>query len=383
MDNVNVIASSPLFDSEWYRIKYGIGNNAAEHYLKKGWKKGFDPSENFSSQDYLEANPDVAAAKMCPLLHYELYGREEGRRSCSRFKRITNKCNLNGRGLEIGPSISPIVPKKKGYNVEILDHLDRDGLIEKYKNHPNVGALIDNIEEVDYVWSGEDYRELIGKEDYYNYIIASHVIEHTTDFIGFFIQCAGLLKENGVLSLVIPNKRYSFDFFRENTSISEVIEKQTRECAVHGVSKRIDYFTNVVRLDDMISWNQDFLKNHNNFSYIYSKNDIFNLSKSKEFIDIHEWVFTPGSFRILINDLWELGYINMREESFYSNAAENTCEFYMSLRKDTSEVSKREFDNNRRLKLQYYKILDEISFYQQLSKVLKYNEGFKDFNFQK
>jgi hypothetical protein len=35
-------------------------------------------------------------------------------------------------GLEIGPSYGPVAPKRKGFNVRILDHLDASGLRAKY-----------------------------------------------------------------------------------------------------------------------------------------------------------------------------------------------------------------------------------------------------------
>jgi hypothetical protein len=34
--------------------------------------------------------------------------------------------------IEIGPSFSPIIPKRSGFDVKIVDHADRHTLIEKY-----------------------------------------------------------------------------------------------------------------------------------------------------------------------------------------------------------------------------------------------------------
>ena len=76
-----VIANSLLFDADWYRDSYGYGKylDAAAHYLEVGWREGKDPSENFSNADYLTANPDVKAADVNPLLHFEKFGFREGR----------------------------------------------------------------------------------------------------------------------------------------------------------------------------------------------------------------------------------------------------------------------------------------------------------------
>jgi hypothetical protein len=48
----------------------------------------------------------------------------------NRIDRIKSLFDVNKFGLEIGPSFNPIVPKSEGYNVEILDHLNRDQLIQ-------------------------------------------------------------------------------------------------------------------------------------------------------------------------------------------------------------------------------------------------------------
>lgn len=69
-------------------------------------------------------------------------------------------------------------------------------MITKYKDHH---VNLNNIEEVDFVWRDENYSELTGKSKYYDWIIASHVIEHTPDLIGFLNDCDAILKDEGVI----------------------------------------------------------------------------------------------------------------------------------------------------------------------------------------
>lgn len=73
-----VIEKSSLFNSEWYSEMYHINKEeAVNHYLNIGWKLGYDPSPFFSTEKYLENNPDIIDYN--PLLHFELYGKKEGR----------------------------------------------------------------------------------------------------------------------------------------------------------------------------------------------------------------------------------------------------------------------------------------------------------------
>ncbi|MCR4633421.1 MAG: hypothetical protein K5648_04785 [Erysipelotrichaceae bacterium] len=74
-----VIERSRFFDGDWYKERYGIKADPAKHYLTEGWKKDYDPSSRFSSKDYLINNPDIQGIN--PLLHYEVFGKNEGRRA--------------------------------------------------------------------------------------------------------------------------------------------------------------------------------------------------------------------------------------------------------------------------------------------------------------
>jgi len=89
-----------------------------------------------------------------------------------------------------------------------------DELRAKYTNH---GVDLAKIEEVDYVWQG--FSQFIGATKF-DWIIASHVIEHVPCVISFLRDCESVLKPDGVLSLAIPDKRRCFDKLREKSSLA-------------------------------------------------------------------------------------------------------------------------------------------------------------------
>ena len=133
----------------------------------------------------------------------------------SRVDILTSMLDLSGVGLEVGPSHNPLVSKASGARIETVDHTDQAGLVKKYANDPNVDVT--KIEPVDYVSDGRPISEVIKKSKFYDYIIASHVIEHTTNPLGFFRDCYLLLKDSGVLVLAVTDRRYCFDCFRTRT----------------------------------------------------------------------------------------------------------------------------------------------------------------------
>lgn len=57
----------------------------------------------------------------------------------------------------------------------------------KYANAP--GVEVSRIEVVDHVSTGASVFDAVGKTARYDYIVASHVIEHTTDMLGFLKDC--------------------------------------------------------------------------------------------------------------------------------------------------------------------------------------------------
>jgi hypothetical protein len=71
------------FDEAYYLREYpevaAHDLSPIEHYLLIGWKNRNDPGPDFSTHGYLDANPDVAAIRVCPLLHFLQHGMAEGR----------------------------------------------------------------------------------------------------------------------------------------------------------------------------------------------------------------------------------------------------------------------------------------------------------------
>ena len=78
-----------------------------------------------------------------------------------------------GRGLEIGPSHSPLFPKREGFNIETLDYADATTLRARYAGHP---VNLDAIEDVDHVSDGRSIVEVVGRRACYDYIVSSHAI---------------------------------------------------------------------------------------------------------------------------------------------------------------------------------------------------------------
>lgn len=242
--------------------------------------------------------------------------------------------DTSGKGLEIGPSFNPLLRKSDGYNVDILDHLDSDGLRKKYEGS---GVDVSRLEEVDFVSDGGSLVELIGRRSCYEYCIALHVIEHTTDLLGFLLDCDALLSDKGVLVLAVPDKRFSFDVLRPISTIGHVIQAHLEPRKRHSPGQILDELAYNVLRGGLPAWGRDNMSPIEFFRKFQDVKPTFEaLTGSNEFVDIHGWQFTPSSFRLLVNDLQGMGFMELREKSFVDGGG---AEFYMTLSKDGSGCS--------------------------------------------
>ena len=76
----DMILEQDLFDEGFYS-NYSINSDdLLLDYLFNGYKNGFSPSLDFNGEKYLEDYPNVKKADMNPLVHYVLYGKDEGKK---------------------------------------------------------------------------------------------------------------------------------------------------------------------------------------------------------------------------------------------------------------------------------------------------------------
>lgn len=242
---------------------------------------------------------------------------------------ILEHVDLDGLGLEIGPSYNPLVPKWKGYRVETIDHADATHLREKYRA---LTQDVSRIEEVDYVSGGASIFKSIGKPGRYDYIVASHVIEHVPDLLGFFKDCERLLKPAGRLSLAIPDKRFCFDIFQTLTTTGHVLETHANNACRPSPGVLFDFIANFGKRGEHIAWaHDDRTEPHFVNDISQAKAQFDRACGSQEYVDAHVWRFVPSSFRLILSDLHALGEISLREFFF---AAPGGFEFYITISRD-------------------------------------------------
>jgi SAM-dependent methyltransferase len=245
-----------------------------------------------------------------------------------RNRYLRSLIRIDGVGLEIGPSYNQLLPKSSGYRVETIDYIDQAGLRAKYASDRSIDPAV--IEEVDFVLDGtKTLAAAVNRQNYYDYIVASHVIEHVPDLLRFLRSCETLLKPDGVLLLAVPDKRHCFDVFQPLTSTGHILQayldRRTRPApgAVFD-----DFAYNAVR-DGRIGWPIGGNGALSFFSNLREASAVFERLQSEcTYVDVHIWRFVPSSFRLIMRDLNEIGQIGLREKDFRDSVGN---EFYLTL----------------------------------------------------
>lgn len=251
--------------------------------------------------------------------------------SNSRNEKIFHLIEKSGTGLEIGPSYNPIAPKRDGWNVEIVDHLDAPSLRSKYQAW---GVDDSAIEDVDYVVDADGLFAAIGEESRFDFILASHVIEHVPDVCQFLIDCERLLKPGGILSLVIPDKRFCFDILKPLTTTGQILQAHIERRSKHSPGTIFDAHALHVKNGESIVW--PGYKNPTDLKFVHTIAEakaIMDASiESGQFVDVHAWQFIPASFELLVSDLIELSILKLELAAIFDTAG---LEFFASLCKPT------------------------------------------------
>jgi len=266
------------------------------------------------------------------------------------------------KGIEISPWHNPIVPKRNGYNVQILDILDTTELIEKFKADPNsIQKNVTNIEHVDFVESAlsiDKAVEKINGLETYDYIISSHNFEHLPNPIKFLKACAKVLKIGGHLSMAIPCKTHTFDYFRRLTTTTDFLEMFFENQERPNPYQIYDFISN------FINNNPNQLKNKIKFNNVDFSQDLklsfeglrdsFK-SENTEYVDVHVSVFTPDSFNLIINELITLELIPFKIKELIPLPG---FEFFVHLQKiNSSDFSKYKLSSRDRINM-YKKLYD-------------------------
>ena len=266
--------------------------------------------------------------------HYQAHGRAEGR-VCSA---IDNRAAFLGLVspdyalLEIGPFCTPAFRAPR-YRVAYLDAFSTDELRELARGMAWADAA--RVPEIDFVWKGQRYRELIGRE--FELVFSSHNIEHQPCLVTHLEDVASVMRRGGRFMLAIPDKRYCFDHFLPESTIAEVLDaflSGRRDHAARSlVQGRMMHTHNEAGRHWQGDHGDDPTRRALDDDIVASVRQVIAEYRARTgYLDAHAWQFTPASFRLLMQVLARAGLVSLTVERVYETL-NGSNEFYAVLAK--------------------------------------------------
>ncbi|MEA1835061.1 methyltransferase domain-containing protein [Methylobacterium durans] len=211
------------------------------------------------------------------------------------------------KGLEIGAHDLPFVEPSEG-NCEFADFRN----FEELKDLADRQAGHNSEFVVPVKYDLRNGYESI--EERFDWIAAAHVIEHVPDLIWWLVTLASLLNDKGQVFLVIPDKRFTFDYHRRLTNLTDVVDANRRGLRTPSYTQVFDHhFYSTKQIDPGVIW----AGQHVGEPY----RDYAGATECAEralrgFEDAHCSVFTPESFISLMNDMNLAGLSPLRVVDF-------------------------------------------------------------------
>lgn len=255
-----------------------------------------------------------------------------------RLKRLTSPLDTAGLGLEVAPYFKPVF-SKSAHNVRYVDYIDNDEIAKKAAKNPSPEK--NELPKIDWVWKpGKTLRKCIPSDITFDYAIASHVMEHVPNPVGWLNEILEVMREGSVLALALPDRRYSMDFYRLETSFGDLLSLWITAPTVPTPAQIADFLSHSFYDPRDCRHNQmEWRKKHEaaslaQLSRPYSDEETLKyalMAARKEYLDAHCTVWTPDDFHEAFRRVIDLGLMNASLS--VSESAEGLDEFIVHLTK--------------------------------------------------
>lgn len=238
-----------------------------------------------------------------------------------------------GCGLEIAPNWAPVVTKSEG-DVLYCDYLTYEQLLERERTNPGRIQHGLRVQRLDFIWEiGKTLQECAGAAAPFDYVVSCHVFEHVPNFLEYLYQVRAVVKDDGVIAMVLPDCKGSGEYFRRETNAAELISSYLLGQTVPSPGQVYDGLKNLFDFQNVPLEGRTLA----DVKRLFTDTDCYNaaLRASQEYVDVHCWAFSRDGFAEVARELREIGLFDFEIESLESNPPTQTghgSEFYVKLR---------------------------------------------------
>lgn len=221
--------------------------------------------------------------------------------------------DLNKKILEVRPLQTPLFSKNDA-NVFYADIYSAEEIKERFS--------MNDVVPIDYVIK-EGYEKTFKEENIkFDYILLNNVLEHIPNPIDVLLDMSKILNKNGKIGLLLPDREFSIDYYRENSSFTEWYDVYIRGERNNTPRLALDFKLNHINnRNGRDYWKKEIEEVPSpdiNYCLRQYSDLIYNFDEHN--FDEHYWAFTDRSFlRIIVNFL-KLNIFPFRLENFYPTA---------------------------------------------------------------
>jgi len=246
--------------------------------------------------------------------------------------------NKNARILEIGPLNKPLVSKTIYPNTLYCDIRSTSQVKELYTSSEylettGLSVPVEQIVDIDVVLTN-GYEVAFADKPKFDYIVASHVLEHVEDLIHTLQDISSVLAPKGKFIIYYPDIRYCFDHFRAEASFRDAYD--VYENKRPALSRMVlDFYQSAVPENNpSVFWSADGLHELLPVNDTAKALEMYKRSHNGEFMDdVHYWPFSDKGFIKFLYDLSRNNMIQLSCPTFLPTL-ENTQEFVLVLQKE-------------------------------------------------
>jgi SAM-dependent methyltransferase len=233
--------------------------------------------------------------------------------------------------LEIGAMDAPTYPDRA---VRYLDWFSREELLEMHGD--NERRWPERIVDVDYVIKSREFAPEV--PDRFDLVIANHVLEHVPDPITWLQQVERLATDDGALFLSLPDRRYTFDYLRPESTLVDLLrahEEGLERASYHQVLTSLLYHRPIRARE---AWAGDIGEALTKRRFSVPEAMKRARAISRRYSNVHCNVFTRDSFERVIADVADAGLTAWRLQAI-DDVERDRNEFHALLRLDAAAGS--------------------------------------------
>ncbi len=196
-----------------------------------------------------------------------------------------------------------------------------------------ISRPLENLMHVDFVTKRKHFAKDV--QNSFDVIIAAHVIEHVADPIAWLRELQSLLTETGRIFLCIPDRRYTFDILRRESTPFDLLRAFRSDATVPDIYTIAEFFYYNRHVSVADCWGDPVALQNKIAKKNYSVNSSMQRAQAmivgeEVHVNVHATVYSYPTFASLWDGLTETGLLDLDLEDIV-DADRDSNEFWVLL----------------------------------------------------